>query len=321
MEFHELCLLLSYREEVVDELAELMTSHGWYPQEHITLYEGQILDGRHRYLAAQKSGVDPQFMDFEGSKEAAVAYVFGVNAMSRNFTSSDKKDFFLGARKEGFWVKREVGGAQEANEPNVGLGPTQTEIAEVLGVNRRTVERWEAESEDRVPIRAATSGNDEWYTPSVYIELAREVMGGIDLDPASCDFAQGSIKADKFFTVEDDGLEEAWEGRIWLNPPYSKGLMDKFAEKVCAEFLFGGVDQAIILTHNFTDTAWFQVLAAQASVICFTRGRIKFYNEEGVGNSPTSGHTFFYLGMHPEVFIEKFSGVGLILVPDTSRSP
>ncbi|MFA6385960.1 MAG: hypothetical protein WCW29_04420, partial [Candidatus Paceibacterota bacterium] len=38
------------------------------------------------------------------------------------------------------------------------------------------------------------SGNFEWYTPSVYIEAAREVMGSIDIDPASTALANETIK-------------------------------------------------------------------------------------------------------------------------------
>jgi hypothetical protein len=145
--------------------------------------------------------------------------------------------------------------------------------------------------------------------------MAREVMGGIDLDPASCEFAQKEIKAKTFYTREDDGLAQNWKGRVWLNPPYSTGLLDKFAEKVRDEYRFGEVDQAIVLTHSFTDTKWFHLLAVEASAICLTKGRVKFYGEDGTKNSPPSGHVFFYLGPNPDRFAEQFSEVGLICIP------
>jgi hypothetical protein len=98
------------------------------------------------------------------------------------------------------------------------------------------------------------SGSDEWYTPARYVEAARQVLGGIDLDPASNKFAQKVVKAARFFTAED-GLKQQWQGRVWLNPPYSRDLMEPFVNKLCAS---RGVTAAILLTHNGTDSAWFE---------------------------------------------------------------
>lgn len=63
--------------------------------------------------------------------------------------------------------------------------------------------------------------DNEWYTPSLYIEAARQVMGGIDLDPASCAVADQTVKATNYFSQEEDGLAQTWHGRVWCNPPFS----------------------------------------------------------------------------------------------------
>jgi hypothetical protein len=78
----------------------------------------------------------------------------------------------------------------------------------------------------------AGTGEFERYTPAKYIEIARTVMGTIDVDPASCEMAQKIVKATTFFTVKDDGLNKEWIGNIWLNPPYHRGLGPKFIDKL-----------------------------------------------------------------------------------------
>ena len=53
----------------------------------------------------------------------------------------------------------------------------------------------------------------EWYTPFNIIDLAREVLGVINVDPASNLIAQEWIKADKFYTKDTNGLDKPWKGK------------------------------------------------------------------------------------------------------------
>jgi hypothetical protein len=45
--------------------------------------------------------------------------------------------------------------------------------------------------------------NSDWYTPSDYIEIARNTMGAIDLDPASSEVAQRVVGATTFYTKDE----------------------------------------------------------------------------------------------------------------------
>jgi ParB family chromosome partitioning protein len=153
------------------------------------------------------------------------------------------------------------------------------------------------------------SGQNEWHTPPEYVEVVRAVLGAIDLDPASCKVAQRTVKATKFFTITDDGLTKEWHGRVFLNPPYSQPVCRNFVSKLITERHSGRCKAAILLTHNFTDTAWFQKAGALADAICFTRGRIKFVHQHP-GNAPIQGQAFFYFGDNVSGFREKFAAFG-----------
>lgn len=162
--------------------------------------------------------------------------------------------------------------------------------------------------------RAIGSGENEWYTPSEYVSMAREVMGQIDLDPASCAEANETVGAAIFYTKEDDGLSKDWSGKVWLNPPYSRDLMPKFVEKLKESYVSGDVTEAILVSHNNTDTAWFHSLSEVSSAICFPKRRIRFYRGENIA-APTNGQAFFYLGSSPEAFQAVFGDIGLVLEP------
>ncbi len=153
----------------------------------------------------------------------------------------------------------------------------------------------------------------EWYTPKKYIDAARSVMGGIDLDPASCRPAQEVVKATRFFSRDDDGLAQPWSGRVFLNPPYSIKLLHDFVFKLCEAVEAGAVTQAILLTNDSTDTTWWHRAAALASSICINRGRISFWTAAGEWDSSPKGQHFFYFGSRGAAFSKIFGKFGLIM--------
>jgi ParB family chromosome partitioning protein len=161
--------------------------------------------------------------------------------------------------------------------------------------------------------RAQGTGQNEWYTPSRFVEAARAVMGAIDFDPASSPLANQTVQAEHFLCLEQDGLKHPWRGRVWLNPPYAQPAIARFSEKLVEEVNSGRVQQAIALTHNYTDTGWFHTLARSADAICFTRGRIGFLSPEGKRASPTQGQAFFYFGADVERFASHFAEFGMIV--------
>lgn len=161
---------------------------------------------------------------------------------------------------------------------------------------------------------AILTGNDEWYTPAEYLNAAVDVMGGIDLDPASCETAQTNVLATRYYTQADNGLGQQWSGRVWLNPPYSRPLMGQFIDKLVDSYEAGDVTQAVLLTHSTTDTAWFHRAAEACSALCLTRGRIKFLNRDMVAMAaPTHGTAFFYFGRSVPMFGNVFGEFGQIL--------
>jgi hypothetical protein len=165
------------------------------------------------------------------------------------------------------------------------------------------------ESVSGKPHVAHNSGENEWYTPAEYIEAARKVMGGIDLDPASSARANEIVQATKFYTKDDSGLTQPWFGRVWMNPPYSRDLLWPFCERLCDQYAEGHVDEAVVLVNNATETAAFQRMAELAAAACFPAGRIKYLNTDLVeAESPLQGQAFLYFAsFRPQV--EKFREV------------
>lgn len=165
--------------------------------------------------------------------------------------------------------------------------------------------------EEKRPVSYHISDDSyEWYTPAEYIEAARGLMGSIDLDPASSPQAQRVVMAGKYYTRDDDGLAQEWAGNIWMNPPYNMPLIEQFIDKVIEAYRDGAVTSAVVLTNNSTDTGWFHKLIEYP--VCFTRGRIKFWNGNEI-LATRQGQAIFYLGENVALFSRLFGNFGAVL--------
>jgi ParB-like chromosome segregation protein Spo0J len=330
-EFHPLADIFPILEsDDLESLAEDIKQNGLHND--IVLFEGKILDGRNRYIACELVGADPKFSEYNGN--SPLAYVISLNLKRRHLDETQRA--MVAARI----AKLPVGSNQHAQK----CAPSQSEAANMLDVSRRSVqsakkvqeqgvdELIDAVDQGLVAVSKAadiagllpeeqkktvaqlivSSESNEWYTPAKYIESARKVMGGIDLDPASCKKGNEVVQAGKIFTKEDDGLLWEWSGRVWLNPPYG-GLTAKFVTKLVEEFDNGSVTEAILLVNaHCTDTKWFQHLWDH--LVGFTNHRINFVNGEGQDNSgSTHGSAFAYLGPNTDKFSQEFSQYGAVV--------
>jgi phage N-6-adenine-methyltransferase len=155
------------------------------------------------------------------------------------------------------------------------------------------------------------SESNEWYTPSVYLDAAKEVLGQIDVDPASCEAANITVQAAVYYDKKTDGLKQDWPGKVWLNPPYG-GLSAAFTAKLIEQYQARITTEAILLVNaNSTDTKWFQPLWDY--VLCFTNHRINFICPDGEKSGSTHGSVFVYFGPNQKKFAEVFSRLGVIV--------
>ena len=191
------------------------------------------------------------------------------------------------------------------------------EIAELIKTEETTIP---IPSEDYLKSNAggreqgATSksfSSDEWYTPPHISELVIQVLGQITLDP--CADEGKHIPAAMHYTASDDGLIKEWNGRVFMNPPYSQPSV--WIKKLQAEFESGRVTEAIALVPAATDTKWLSPIL-KSQPVCFWTGRIKFLDTNYKPRlSARQSHCLVYWGENWERFKEVFDSYGVVYPP------
>lgn len=71
-------------------LVESLRSRGWDSNNPIVLFEGKVLDGRHRQLACAETGIEPTFVEFNGTRDEARSFVISANLARRHLSGRAK---------------------------------------------------------------------------------------------------------------------------------------------------------------------------------------------------------------------------------------
>lgn len=146
---------------------------------------------------------------------------------------------------------------------------------------------------------------DVWLTPPSIIQA----LGKFDLDPC-CPNNLKWKTAEKFYSLEnnEDGLSLPWEGRVWLNPPYSNWV--PFLEKLKYH------NNGIALIFARTETAgFFDHVWDAAHSILFLRRRIKFIRSDGITTgSSTAPSVLIAYGKDNTLALEKAGLEGKLIL-------
>lgn len=129
--------------------------------------------------------------------------------------------------------------------------------------------RWRQRKQlkDKVYHRSLTV---EWETPhALFATLHAEFCFTLDV----CATAKNT-KCPRFFSQEDDGLSQDWEGVCWMNPPYGPTI-GSWMRKAHESAQYGAV--VVCLVPSRTDTKWWHRYAQHGDVR-FLSGRLTFGN-------------------------------------------
>ena len=111
---------------------------------------------------------------------------------------------------------------------------------------------------------------DEWLTPPEIIKAC----GEFDLDPCAPTNRPWDT-AKKHLHIDDDGLKMDWDGRVWLNPPYGKDIV-QWMERLARH------NNGVALIFVRSETDWFYNYVLEKAISIFLiKGRLKFYNVDG----------------------------------------
>jgi hypothetical protein len=171
------------------------------------------------------------------------------------------------------------------------------------------------------------SASSDWGTPPHVLRLVREVLGPIELDPASSPEFNRTVQASRILTPAENALAVpwGWARSIYLNPPggveSGKPLAAAFWGRLLEHRRSPGFGHAIFLGFSLSILATTQSaeLPVMAFPFCVLRRRLSFLREEGTpAGAPTHNNLLVYVPGEIDgrrKFVETFRRLGAVVDP------
>ncbi|MEM8602592.1 MAG: hypothetical protein AAGF24_01990 [Cyanobacteria bacterium P01_H01_bin.121] len=160
--------------------------------------------------------------------------------------------------------------------------------------------------------------SDERYSPWSVVNLARQVFP-IQFDPTSTEWANEVIRAEIFYTKDQNSFVLPWYDRAWINFPYGATLIKLFVTKLLIEMRLGRVTEALVLC-NASNGFWKQQLCSHCTYRIEPAGRIGFYTEADPDGEDADNNRnwqdIYYIGQqYKERVVEVFRPYAHIWTP------
>lgn len=135
-------------------------------------------------------------------------------------------------------------------------------------------------AKDRKALFSSKSG--EWETPQKLFDYLNSVYH-FTLDACA---TKRNAKCKQYFSRRDDALKREWPGRVFMNPPYGRGI-DHWIAKAYREAT--EIDSIVVcLIPARTDTRYWHTFVMKASEIYFVAGRLKFSKSKNSAPFPSA---------------------------------
>lgn len=137
-----------------------------------------------------------------------------------------------------------------------------------------------------LPTDAVAITSDDCYTP----RWVFDAMGlHFDLDVAAPPGGPWHVPCDRYYTAQDDGLAQPWDGLVWCNPPYSN--FRPWAERWAS-------GRGCLMGHYTPGTSWTPIVLANADVVTFLT--VEFARPDGGTIRPRAGLFVAFRGVGTE---------------------